>query len=287
MLRARPVLLACVLAAVLAGGALVRGWAPPAIAVGASVQPKIAAPAPAAVPPPSATPADPPRPRALPARPASTPETLATQVDRLSRSPDPLDAFAAYQLVTRCLWARDHEGWMVHHILPGDRALLPTPQQSCGDIASDQVQSRLQWLQRAALAGVHHAAAELLKEGPDGLGITGSDDPDAPGNAAWKTRVDEAVDAGVRTCDPESLDYRVSGYESGLGVPEDRAKALMYWVAYVDCRQRLADAGAPLLDNRASVTQRMGGALSAEQIATAVAAGQKLARDATPLPGDR
>ena len=156
--------------------------------------------------------------------PASAPrapnryESLSQKVDRLSRSADPVDAFAAYQLVTACIWARDHEGWMAHHILPSDRELLPTTQQACGDIASDQIQSRLRWLERAALAGVHHAATEMLKEGPDGLGVSGSSDIDAPENAAWKQRVEAALDAGVHTCDPDSLESRVNSYESGLGV---------------------------------------------------------------------
>jgi len=270
-----------VLAVALCGGALVHAWTqrPPETMA-------IAAPAVDDVPRPAATWTDAATAAPEVARAASAPATLAAQVDRLSRSVDPVDAFAAYRLVTRCLWARDHEGWMTHHVLPGDRALLPTPQQSCGDIASDQVQSRLQWLQRAALAGVHHAAAELLKEGSDGLGVTGSGDLDAPQNAAWKARVEEAIDAGVRTCDTESLDYRVASYDSGLGVPQDRAMALMYWVAYVDCRQRLNAGAPPVPDHGEVVTRRMGAALSAEEIAAAVAAGQKLARDALPLPGD-
>jgi hypothetical protein len=281
VLHARPVLVASVLCAAVIGSVVVYAWASGGTTVPPQVSPTVGAaqaddlaitipdPAPAPV-----------------ARAASRPETLSAQVDRLSRSTNPLDAFAAYELVTRCLWARDHEGWMAHHILPGDRELLPTTQQSCGDIASDQIQSRLQWLARAALAGVHHAATEMIKEGPDGLGISASSDVDAPENAWWKQRVDAAVEAGVRTCDPESLDNRVTRFENGLGVERDRAKALMYWVAYIDCRQRLDDAGAPILGNGDSITQRMGSALSAEQIATAVSAGQQLARDARPLPGD-
>ena len=213
-------------------------------------------------------------------------ESLSQKVDRLSRSADPVDAFAAYQLVTTCIWARDHEGWMAHHILPGDRALLPTTQQACGDIASDQIQSRLRWLERAALAGVHHAATEMLKEGPDGLGVSGSADIDAPENASWKQRVDAALDAGVHTCDPDSLESRVNSYETGMGVDQDRAKALTYWVATLECRQRLAGTPASELANGDSVTQRMGNTLTADQIATAVSAGQQLARDARPLPGD-
>ena len=286
MRQSRPVLAASVLCVAVLGGALVY-----ALTHGAEAAAPVPAPPVAAVLVPDDLPGATPDPAPAPARPTITraagdAQTLAGQVDRLSRSGNPVDAFAAYQLVTRCLWARDHEGWMAHHILPGDRELLPTTQQACGDIASDQIQSRLQWLTRAALAGVHHAATEMLKEGPDGLGVSGSADIDAPENALWKQRVDAAIEAGIRTCDPESLESRISGYENGLGVAPDRAKALMYWVAYTDCRQRLAGAPSSVLGNADSVTQRMGSALDAEQIATAVSAGQQMARDARPLPGD-
>lgn len=274
------------MAALLAGGALVYGLvhetAGAVTAAPASEPPSsfLAVPdAPAAVAP-VATPSAP----ASAARPAIRYESLAQKVDRLSRSSDPVDAFAAYQLVTTCIWARDHEGWMAHHILPGDRELLPTTQQACGDIASDQIQSRLRWLERAALAGVHHAAAEMVKEGPDGLGVSGSSDLDAPENAAWKQRVESALDAGVRTCDSESLETRVNNYETGA--EPDRAKALAYWVAYLSCRQRL-DASAMLAPASGdSTAQRMGSTLSADQIAQAVADGQAMARDARPLPND-
>ncbi len=281
----RPFLVASTLAAALAGGALVHGLghgaaaavsAPPSAPVG------IEPPAAPATPTATATPV----PATAASRVSGIAETLAQKVDRLGRSADPVDAFAAYQLVTACIWARDHEGWMAHHILPGDRELLPTTQQACGDIASDQVQSRLRWLERAAAAGVHHAATEMLKEGPDGLGVSGSSDIDAPENAPWKQRIEAALDAGVHTCDPDSLESRVDSYENGLGVPQDRAKALAYWVAYMECRQRLVGAPGSVLANADSVTQRMGSSLGADQIARAVSEGQQLAQDARPLPGD-
>jgi hypothetical protein len=282
----RPALIASALAAVLVGGALVYGMNQGAAAAGnvppapdttpAQVPPEFnLAPIPAVAAPPSPVPSA-----------ANRHESLSQKVDRLSRSADPVDAFAAYELVTGCIWARDHEGWMAHHILPSDRELLPTPQQACGDIASDQIQSRLRWLERAALAGVHHAATQMLKEGPDGLGLSGSSDIDAPENVPWKQRVETALAAGVHTCDPDSLENRVNSYETGAGVDPDRSKALTYWVAYMACRKRLVDAPAPVLGNGDSVTQRMGDTLSADQIAKAIAEGQQLARDARPLPGD-
>jgi hypothetical protein len=281
----RPILLASTLAAVLVGGALAYGMnqgAAAAVATPAAPPMTPATPEPDLAPPPAvAAPSPPPAP--------STPdrrESLAQKADRLSRSADPVDSFAAYQLVTACVWARDHEGWMTRHILPGDRGLLPTTQQACGDIASDQIQSRMRWLERAALAGVHHAATEMLREGPDGLGISGSSDIDAPENAPWKQRVETALAAGVRTCDPDSLENRVNSYETGQGVDQDRAKALTYWVAYIECRQRLVGAPAPVIANGDRVTQRMGTTLTADQIAKAVSEGEQLARDARPLAGD-
>jgi hypothetical protein len=285
----RLLLLAATVSAALVGGALVHGLdrgqagitakpPPEADPLPADLVADAAAPVPGVAAP-------------APARPASAAkadpfESLSHKVDRLGRSPDPVDGFAAYQLVTACVWARDHEGWMARHILPGDRGTLPTPQQACGDIASDQIQSRLRWLERAALAGVHHAATEMLREGPDGLGL-GNSDIDAPENASWKQRVDAALDAGVRTCDPDSLESRVNAYESGQGVAPDRAKALTYWVAYMECRQRLVSQPSAILANADSVTQRMGHTLTADQIAQAVSAGQALAHDARPLPGDQ
>ena len=284
----RPVLVASTLAAALVGAALVYALTHGAEA--AANPPPLPPPVLATTPPePDLAPPPPPVTAALPRPAASAPnryESLSQKVDRLSRSADPVDSFAAYQLVTACIWARDHEGWMAHHILPGDRELLPTTQQACGDIASDQIQSRVRWLERAALAGVHHAATEMLKEGPDGLGISGSSDIDAPENAPWKQRVETALAAGVRTCDTDSLENRVNSYESGMGVDQDRAKALTYWVAYMECRQRLVGAPASVIANGDSVTQRMGTTLTADQIAKAVSEGRQLAREARPLPGD-
>ena len=283
----RPLLLATTLATVLVAGAvaygLSRGTAA-AVPGDPAPEPLLAlAPAPDVPATPAAAPSAP----EPAARVANRFESLSQKVDRLARSTDPVDAFSAYQLVTTCIWARDHEGWMAHHILPGDREMLPTTQQACGDIASDQIQSRLRWLERAALAGVHHAASEMLKEGPDGLGVSGSSDIAAPENAAWKQRVEAALDAGVHTCDADSMESRVNGYETGLGVEQDRAKALTYWIAYMACRQH-GDAGTTAaLANGDSVTQRMGTTLTAEQIAKAVSDGQQLAHSTRPLPGDR
>ena len=148
------------------------------------------------------------------------------------------------------------------------------------------MQGRLRWLEQAAAAGVHHAATAMAREGPDGLGLVAEKDLDGPQYADWRARLDAAYAAGARTCDAESLDNRINAYENGAGVAQDRARALSYWVAYVDCRRRFNGATGAILANGDSVTQRMGGSLGADQVAAAVAAGHELARDARPLPGD-
>jgi len=133
---------------------------------------------------------------------------------------------------------------------------------------------------------VHHAATAMAREGPDGLGLVGEQNYELPQYADWRARLEAAYDAGVRTCDPESLDHRVAAYESGLGVAQDRAKALSYWVAFVDCRRRFGGAPPSAPAEGDSVAQRMGTALRPEQVSAAVAAGHQLASDARPLPGD-
>jgi len=278
----RLALLCAALAAfVLVGGALVAPWG--------GAQPAPAAPLVDAGP---RREPDPPRARprhaeAVPpvASPVAVDEALSARVDRLARSDDPVAAFAAYRLVTDCLWARDHAEWLASHVEPADRALLPTPQGACGDIASDQIQSRLRWLERAAAAGVHHAATAMSREGPDGLGLVAEADLAGPQFADWRQRLAAAYDAGVRTCDPESLEQRMAAFDGGLGVEQDRARALSYWVAYVDCRRRF---GAPALApaDGDGVALRMGSALGAGQVDAATAAGHRLAREARPLPGD-
>jgi hypothetical protein len=293
--RRRPVLalLAAIAATAAAGLAAVFAGREPAVAADMRAPADAQAPIPIApaggfahTPPP--LPAPPAARRTSSAAPAPLPESLAARVDRLSRSADPVDAYAAYRLVTDCLWARGHEAWMDSHIAPGDRAQLPTAQAACGDIASDQVQSRLQWLQRAALAGVHHAATAMAREGPDGLGVPDGD-LDAPQNADFRARLDAAWDAGVRTCDAESLEERENAYETGTGVARDRARALSYWIAWIDCRRRAAASGpgdmTPL--DADAIARRVGRSLTPEQLADATAAGERMASDAQPLPGDR
>jgi hypothetical protein len=276
----RPALLLATLAAALAGGGIFLGSS--RVGMPTRSPPPLETPAVQAALEPSARGAPAP-PRALP-RAASEPRSA--RVDRLGRSADPVEAFGAYALVTDCLWARDHADWLASHIAPGDRGLLPTTQTACGDIASDQVQARLRWLERAAGAGVHHAATAMAHEGPDGLGLVPEQERDGPQYADWRQRLEAAYDAGVRTCDPESLDHRVNAYETGAGVAQDRAKALSYWIAWVDCRKRFDGAADPGLADGDGVTRRIGAPLGPDEVAAAVAAGHRIAREARPLPGD-
>src|SRR6185369_12834389 len=108
--------------------------------------------------------------------PAPMQRSLAAEVDRLMRSADARDAFAAYTLIDGCLRARDAES--VVRALPvsaenqairqANAASPERPELLCGDLTSAQIAGRLSLLERAAAAAVPGAAMALVDEGPFG-----------------------------------------------------------------------------------------------------------------------
>jgi hypothetical protein len=189
----------------------------------------------------------PPATGAAPVSPAPT-ESLASRVDRWSRSPDPADAMRAYETVFNCLQARrddrrpseevalEHKN--MEEALPEDqragfRRNLKTSAQLCGDLRSDQVQARLQWLGRAAQAGMPMAALDFIFEGPDGNGVL--QDLTVPGAAptqAWIDQRDAYVDAGLRHCDLTLMGYLGA---KARGDSADIGQAISFWRAHMRC----------------------------------------------------
>jgi len=195
--------------------------------------------------------AESPRPSAstpiLPAT-ASTPADLAARVDAWARSPDPADAMRAYVAVADCLSARRDERRPTEEVANERRLMekaLPLEQRErtrrnwqdsaahCGNLRSDQVQRRMQWLTRAAEAGVPRAAIQFINEGPDGDGALM--DLNAPRPAltdAWRAQRDAYVDAALQRCDMGLVGY--------LGLVADAqghdvTHALQTWQAHVRC----------------------------------------------------
>jgi hypothetical protein len=89
--------------------------------------------------------------------------TKSQQVDRLAKSPSPVDAFTAYGIIRACVYSRRAE--TEAHANPPHP--MPAPSREvCGDLTPGQVVSRLQLLERAAAAGVHGAMTAFAIEGP-------------------------------------------------------------------------------------------------------------------------
>ena len=180
--------------------------------------------------------------------PAALPADLAARVDAWAQSPDPADAMRAYVAVSECLLARRDERRPTEEVASERRKIeqaLPLEQREharrqwqdagahCGNLRSDQVQRRMQWLARAAQAGVPRAAIDFINEGPDGDGAlmdAGAQRP--PLNDGWRAQRDAYIDAALQRCDIGLVGYL------GLVAPHDggdETQALGRWQSHVRC----------------------------------------------------
>jgi len=207
------------------------------------------------------------------AREATTRDSLATRIDRLARSASPVDAYNAYKLVRTCLQAR---------LRSQAGAADADVAAACEDIASDQVQARLAWLERAARAGVRHAATDFAAEGPQGLLVPRDAQGDWEDASEWQERVAAYDDAGARRCDDVSVlsvqaRYRLRHFDP------DPAAALTTWAAAAEC---VALGKAPMQppDSRdVAILAQLRAQLGAAEADAAVSAGEEAARRAPPF----
>jgi hypothetical protein len=204
------------------------------------------------------------------------PVSKAAEFDRLVRTGKPADALAGYKLAATC---EAHSAWgaLAKQAAPEVQRLanLKSPEEACGDLSPGQRATRLELLRIANEAGVHGALAALVStEGPNGVLKT---IPDGP---AWHTLESAAIEAAVKTADPYALISR-SGYYMNChntGKPcvptdEDKALALMYWVAY-QASQAL-DKQSPMPGSDA-VLARYSQSLPPEVVEKAIADGKTL-----------
>ena len=166
----------------------------------------------------------------MPAHPSS----LAANVDQWSRSRDPADAMRAYDAVAKCLLARKRE-----HRPPEEFKDIPVPPETaaqiCGDLRSDQIQARTQWVTRAAAAGVKDAAVWFIQEGPSGNGLLREfDTPDFDDDLTddWLKQRDAYIDLALRNCD---LGLEAYLTRFARGVPADIDGARQYWINRLVC----------------------------------------------------
>ena len=210
---------------------------------------------------------------ATPTPPTSSANTVLTKaqlVDKLSKRPSPVDAFAAYNIIRTCVFTRRSET-EVYENQPS-RPPTQTSAQACGDLTPGQIVSRLQLLDRAGRAGVHGALLAAGMEGPDGNGVTGNEDPQSPAYAEWSRHLAEYLEAGAKTGDQMSLLGLSDKYENEHNMP----KALAYWVAATELSHR----------PNSNVVARLSRSMTPEQATAAISEGKQIASASRPISGD-
>ncbi len=180
------------------------------------------------------------------AKPQFPSQGLAARVDRWARSSDPRDALRAYEAVRQCLQARAEDRTPDEELEKYDATLMAVvgeeqmrrirasrhhAEQWCGDLRSDQIESRQEWLARAAAAGLQGATGYFIEEGPDGLGLLRGG-PSVNGSDAWYVQRDAYIALALQHCDrrlPDILAATARAPEIPL------LNALSYWSDKLQC----------------------------------------------------
>jgi hypothetical protein len=190
---------------------------------------------------------------------------LAAQVDRWAASGDPADAMRAYRTVHDCLEARRDERRPSEDVSREreafEESVHPGPNTQvfrqwkrsaalCGNLRSDQIQTRMQWLMRAAAAGVPMAAMDFIYEGPGGDGMLQDlNVPRAPLTDTWRAQRDAYIDAGLQQCDEGLVGYLGLATQ---GNARNAAEAMMFWQTHARCA---GDTARPPLSNDAGAVR--------------------------------
>ncbi len=147
--------------------------------------------------------------------PAATPapQSLAAKIEQLKASGDPRDAFQAFQLITKCVRARERDDEM--RSLPlgpefaAERAAYGDGRQrvreACHDITPAQIATRLPLVDKAARAGVHGAVTARIGEGPFGDRSALDQRPDDPLVTEWVEQAIAHVKDAARRDDVEAI----------------------------------------------------------------------------------
>lgn len=215
--------------------------------------------------------------------------SLTERVRSLAKSPDPIDAYRAYVILSECKSARDEE-----HVLletkqadrdPNQVKLIEAEffkqriMQACGDLTAGEIAGRLALIERAAEAGVPVAALQMSNEGPWG-------DPHAlytrwsdPLVQDWRAKVVSLITRSAEKGDIAALTSLAAQYESGSGLVAERdlEVALKYVVAQNVLHE--AKLGRPVLGGEKQARE-LSARLSTEAAERARDAGIKLAKAA-------
>ncbi len=233
--------------------------------------------APAALPPAPALPAMPTRELDLP---------LADQVERLLATQDPKDAYTAYLLLASCVIVNDtHDLKFYDSTLRTSRAMTAAERQQvtawCSGMTERERQARLDHLAIAARGGVAGAAWTFFAEGPFGDPSALQTRPDDPLVREWKAtaaaQLAQAAEAGDETT---LLLWGFKNLKADGTLDTDPALGYGYLLAYGLIAPDRILGGTPAAQQYAegsNLMKALGGALSPEQRAAAMAAAQRIA----------
>lgn len=192
-------------------------------------------------------------------------DSLAARVDGWGRSMVPQDAMLAYEAVADCLKARVEDRMPQDQLEVADSALAYVvgaerlqalqagrhhAMERCKDLRSDQIESRLTWLRRAAAAGVPGAALAFELEGPDGQGALNPGTTSLPAPDAWYEERDEYIAQGLQQCDRVLAgDLAVTARPAGVSL----AQAMTFWSGRLQCPDTPSPTLPPLSEDPVAV----------------------------------
>jgi hypothetical protein len=138
---------------------------------------------------------------------AKSRESLSAQVARLAASADPKDAFRAYWLLYECVYFERHRappGWSFDG-LNLEPLHARNPREVCNQLTERMKGNRIDYVERAAAAGVAGAMSYLVEEGPfaDRSALTSR--PDDPLVKEWKDRINTMLRDRAAEGQKESL----------------------------------------------------------------------------------
>lgn len=207
---------------------------------------------------------------------------LSTQVDLLIASGVPADAYRAYWLVQACVDIAE-SGAPLQTLGDDERQ---AQKALCGGMTERIKMSRLDHLAIAARAGVSGADGEFLRAGPFGdLGALKTR-PDDPLVKAWRVEAEQLLRMHAEAGDVKSMLTLMQEYVGGgLVLDADPALALRYSHALSAIFQRMLNRSNPDFPNAYKVLadNAMKQISSAEQVDTAIAAGNAMADKAAQL----
>jgi hypothetical protein len=207
--------------------------------------------------------------------------SLAQQIDQLTASGKPEDAFEAYVLVRDCIY---FQRWKTLPFIgfPGPIREMTVDEMSaeatlCAGLTERMKLDRIDHLARAVKAGVAGADTAFLEAGPFGDPSALVSRPGDPLVVAWKEQALGYLTARANDADVGSLGTLQNLYRTDNSVVvRDPVLALAYTVALHDIHQQfdLPPGAMPYDDIE---LRWMQDGLTAPQIATATAAGSKIA----------